>query len=99
MANASHASRQKLVEGLDQLKVEGVLGEADQGTLVRHLDEQRELLEARIAEVVPEYQRRLLSEGEAAANAWLERTARMLGEEQGRAARGVVGQLDVTRNL
>jgi hypothetical protein len=88
-----------MIEGLDQLKSEGVLGEADQGALIRHLDDQRETLEARIADITTEYNRRVQAEGASAAAEWLATAARALGEQQGAASRRAVDQLDVSRNV
>lgn len=98
MSDNAQASRQAMVEGLDQLKADGVLGEADQGALIRHLDEQRETIAARIAEITPEYQRRVADDGLDAANVWLAEEGRLLGEQQGVASRRAVDQLDVSRD-
>ncbi len=98
MSGHAQASRQAMVEGLDQLKAGGVLGEADQGALIRHLDEQRDTIAARIVEITPEYQRRVADDGLEAANAWLAEQGRLLGEQQGTASRHAVSQLDVSRD-
>lgn len=88
-----------MIEGLDQLKAEGVLGEADQGALIRHLDDQRSTLEVQIAEITAEYNRRVQTEGAPAAAEWLATAARALGEQQGAESRRAVDQLDVSRNV
>ena len=57
-----------------------------------------EKLRDALANLAPEYERRVQSEGQAIADEWLAETARAIGQRDGEGARRLVGQLNVVRN-
>lgn len=91
-------ARREWMDKVDQLAREGVIDCDDQNALIRHLDEHRRELEAELRKLVPEYERRLGTDGQAGADEWLAATARALGERDGVKTRRLVDSLSATRN-
>jgi len=92
------AQRQAWIEGLAQLREQGVLGADDENTLIRHMDERLEAVQQELKALVPEYERRVDSDGREAADAWLGAQARDVGEREGADARRMVDSLTSVRN-
>ena len=92
------AQRQAWIEGLAQLREQGVLDADDENTLIRHMDERLEAVQQELKALVPEYERRVDSDGREAADAWLGAQARDVGEREGADARRMVDSLTSVRN-
>lgn len=92
------AERQQWIDALDELLANGVIDGDDQNALIRHYDEHRQSIESELANLAPEYERRVQSEGQAIADEWLAETARAIGQRDGEGARRLVDQLNVVRN-
>ncbi len=92
------AQRQAWIEGLAQLREQGVLDADDENTLIRHMDERLEAVEAELKALVPEYERRVGTDGREAADAWIGARAREVGEREGADARRMVDSLTSVRN-
>ncbi len=92
------AQRQAWIEGLAQLREQGVLDADDENTLIRHMDERLEAVEAELKALVPEYERRVGTDGREAADAWIGAQAREVGEREGADARRMVDSLTSVRN-
>ncbi len=92
------AQRQAWIEGLAQLREQGVLDADDENTLIRHMDERLDAVEAELKALVPEYERRVGTDGREAADAWIGARAREVGEREGADARRMVDSLTSVRN-
>lgn len=92
------AQRQAWIEGLAQLREQGVLDADDENTLIRHMDERLEAVQQELKALVPEYERRVDADGREAADAWLAAQARDVGEREGADARRMVDSLTSVRN-
>ena len=88
-------NRIELVETLDQLRVQGLLDESEEATLLRHYDELRQEYQDQMARVEPEYKRRIEADGRDSADKWLADTVTELGRKAGAATRRVTDQLRV----
>lgn len=82
---------------IEELQREDIIDADDEATLVRHVAERRAMLQEALANIEPEYRRRLGADGKASADEWLAGVARSLGEADGRASRDVVDGLDASR--
>jgi hypothetical protein len=51
-----------------------------------------------MAAIAPEYERRIVQDGQTAADEWLASTAQALGKEHGAATRHVLGSLNVNQS-
>lgn len=91
-------ARREWMDKVDQLAREGVIDGDDQNALIRHLDEHRRELDAELRRLVPEYERRVATDGQASADEWLATTARVLGERDGAKTRRLLDSLSATRN-
>jgi len=87
------AQRQAWIEGLAQLREQGAIGSDDENVLIRHMDERLEAVQQELKALVPEYERRMESDGREAADAWLGACAREMGEREGADARRMVNSL------
>ncbi|KPN16736.1 hypothetical protein AO715_01100 [Xanthomonas sp. Mitacek01] len=87
------AQRQAWIEGLAQLREQGAIGSDDENVLIRHMDERLEAVQQELKALVPEYERRVESDGREAADAWLGGCAREMGEREGADARRMVNSL------
>ena len=92
------AQRQAWIEGLAQLREQGVLDADDENTLIRHMDERLDAVQQELKALVPEYERRVDADGREAADAWLSAQARDVGEREGADARRMVDSLTSVRN-
>jgi len=87
------AQRQAWIEGLAQLRQQGAIGEDEENTLIRHMDERLEAVQLELKALVPEYEQRGERDGKDAADAWLAERAREMGEREGADARRMVDSL------
>lgn len=92
-APAPPRDRARLLQRLEQLRFDGVIGEDEENTLIRHYDELQRELQAEIARLEPEYKRCCRDEGKDAADRWLAGAARELGQRHGEATRRITDQL------
>lgn len=88
-------NRTELVGTLDQLRVQGLLDEVEEATLLRHYDERQREYQEQMALVEPEYKRRLDADGKDQADKWLADTVTELGRKAGEATRRITDQLRV----
>lgn len=88
-------NRTELVETLDQLRVQGLLEESEEATLLRHYDDMQREYKEQLARVEPEYKRRLEADGKNDADTWLAETVTELGRKAGEATRRTTDQLRV----
>lgn len=79
----------------EELKEQGLIDEADEATLIRHLAERRAGLEDSMSALVPEYRRRLTDDGQPAADDWVAARARELGEADARATRELLDGMGI----
>lgn len=86
------------MDKVDQLAREGVIDGDDQNALIRHLDEHRREFDAELRKLVPEYERRVATDGQAGADEWLAATARALGERDGMKTRRLLDSLSTARS-
>lgn len=93
MQHDQQAQRQAWIEGLSQLRAQGAINADDESTLIRHMDERLEAVQEELKSLVPEYERRVESEGREAADAWLGAKSREIGEREGTDARRMVDSL------
>lgn len=87
------AQRQAWIEGLSQLRDQGAISAEDETILIRHMDERLDAVQQELKGLVPEYERRVESEGRDVADAWLGAKAREMGEREGEDARRMVDSL------
>lgn len=92
------AQRQAWIEGLAQLREQGALTADDETTLIRHMDQRLEDVQKELTALVPEYKRRVDSDGQEAADAWIGEQAREMGEREGADARRMVDSLTSVRD-
>jgi len=93
MHGDQHAQRQAWIEGLAQLRAQGALGADDESALIRHMDERLDAVQQELAALVPEYERRVETDGRADADAWLGALSRAMGEREGAEAKRLVESL------
>lgn len=72
---------------------EGAIDDADEGALIRHYDERRDELRQALSRLVPEYERRVRTDGLALADDWLRDVATQLGREDGESTRRMLSSL------
>ncbi|KLJ00557.1 hypothetical protein [Luteimonas sp. FCS-9] len=89
----TQAQRQAWVDGLTQLREQGAISADDETVLIRHMDERLDAVQQELKALVPEYERRVESDGREAADAWLGAQAREMGEREGADARRMVDSL------
>lgn len=88
-------NRDELVERLADLRQQGVVDASEEANLLQHYDEMlRDVIQEKVA-LHPEYQRRVVDDGQEAADTWLRDQAFDLGRRQGEATRRIVDQLRV----
>lgn len=87
--------RQQWLDSVIALREGRVLSERDQDILVEHYDRVQRDLGAAVAELAPEYARRIREEGKAAADQWLAAASRELGVQSGRELRRTVDSLGI----
>ena len=68
MVGDQHAQRQAWIEGLAQLRAQGAIGADDESALIRHMDERLDAVQRELAALVPEYERRVETDGREAAD-------------------------------
>jgi len=93
MVGDQHAQRQAWIEGLAQLRAQGAIGADDESALIRHMDERLDAVQRELAALVPEYERRVETDGREAADAWIGGVAREMGEREGADAKRLVDSL------
>lgn len=94
----TQAQRQAWIDGLAQLREQGAIDADDENTLIRHMDERLDAVQQELKALVPEYERRVASDGTDAADAWIGACARDMGEREGADARRMVDSLTAVRN-
>jgi len=92
------AQRQAWIEGLAQLREQGAITVDDESTLIRHMDERLDAVQQELTSLVPEYNERVASEGQEAADAWIGQRAREMGEREGADARRMVESLSSVKD-
>ncbi|MFL6588492.1 MAG: hypothetical protein ACJ8GV_16620 [Luteimonas sp.] len=92
------AQRQAWIEGLAQLREQGAITVDDETTLIRHMDERLDAVQQELTGLVPEYNERVESEGQEAADAWIGQRAREMGEREGADARRMVESLSSVKD-
>lgn len=80
---------------VEELKDQGMIGEDEEATLIRHLAERRAGLEESMSALVPEYRQRLADDGQPAADEWVAAKARELGEADARATRELLDGMGI----
>lgn len=93
MQHDQQAQRQAWIEALAQLRQQGAIDADDENTLIRHMDERLEAVQTELKALVPEYERRVETDGRGAADAWLGERSREMGEREGSDARRMVDSL------
>ncbi len=91
------AQRQGWIDGLAQLREQGAITADDETTLIRHMDERLDAVQQELTALVPEYQRRVETDGQEAADAWIGERAREMGEREGTDAKRMVDSLTSVR--
>ncbi len=90
--------RQKWIQALDEMRANAIIDDDDQNALIRHYDEHRLAIDAELAEIAPEYQRRVEADGMALADEWIVDKALAIGQRDGEGARRLLDQLNAVRN-
>jgi hypothetical protein len=94
----SEDDKRAYLASLQELRSNDLITADDENRLIRHYDDQKASIEAAFAKFLPEYQRRVREDGEAAANEWMATAAREMGQREGEAARTLSESLDASRN-
>lgn len=89
----AHEEQRRYTERLEQLREAGAISADDELELIRHDHASRAALASALERMLPEYQRRVVREGEARALAWLADAAEEVGRREGQAARRVRDQI------
>lgn len=87
--------RQRWLDSVVALREGRVLTQHDQDILVEHYDRVQRDLGAAVAELAPEYARRIREDGKDAADEWLAAASRELGVQSGRELRRTVDSLSI----
>lgn len=90
----SEQRREQWLERVRSLREAGAIDDADEHALIRQYDERAQRLREELAQLVPEYRRRLSSEGEVPANRWLADTAEAMGRRDGEETRQALAALE-----
>ena len=93
MQHDQQAQRQAWVEGLAQLREQGAISADDETSLIRHMDERLDAVQEELKALVPEYERRVETDGRDIADAWLGEQAREMGKREGADARRLVDSI------
>lgn len=73
-------NRSDFIEALEELRRNGTIDMADEGSLLRHHDALVEELKQEKQRLLVEYEQRCAQDGNDAADAWLAEQARALGQ-------------------
>ncbi|VXB17695.1 conserved hypothetical protein [Luteimonas sp. 9C] len=92
------SQRQAWIEGLAQLREQGAITVDDETTLIRHMDERLDAVQQELTGLVPEYNERVESDGQEAADVWIGQRAREMGEREGADARRMVESLSSVKD-
>lgn len=92
---AAWEKRQAWLDSVVALREGRVLTERDQEILVEHYDRIQRDLGAAVADLAPEYKRRISDDGKQAADEWLARESRELGVQRGRELRRTIDSLGI----
>lgn len=87
--------RQRWLDSVVAMREGRILTERDQEILVEHYDHVQRDLGAAVADLAPEYTRRIREDGKQAADEWLAAASHELGVQSGRELRRTVDSLSL----
>jgi hypothetical protein len=94
-ADLQWEKRQQWLDSVVAMREGRILTEQDQELLVEHYDRVQRDLGAAVAELAPEYARRIREDGKDAADEWLAAASHELGVRSGRELRQTVDALSI----